>query len=345
MTANRFEQLLLEREWLLADGATGTNYFTLGLQSGDAPELWNTDHPDRVTLLHQQFIDAGADILLTNSFGGSAYRLKLHQAEHRVPELNAAAARIARVAAEAAERPVAVAGSMGPTGEILEPVGTLTFEEAKSAFAEQAQALAEGGADVIWLETMSSKEELQAAGSGAVGCGLPVVATMTFDTNGSTMMGVPPARLVDIYRETVPRLAAYGANCGVGAADLVGTLLAMRSHAEEADVLVAKANCGIPQFVDGEIQYSGTPELMAEYARLARDCGARIIGGCCGTTPAHLAGMRQALLDHTNRQMPDIDAVVAALGPVTAGTRHACLHSHAAPVEKKRTRSGRRRRT
>jgi 5-methyltetrahydrofolate--homocysteine methyltransferase len=234
---------------------------------------------------------------------------------------------------------------MGPTGEILEPVGTLTFEDAKSAFAEQAQALADGGADVIWLETMSSTEELQAAGAGAAGCGLPVVATMTFDTNGSTMMGVPPARLVDIYRETVPRLAAYGANCGVGAADLVGTLLAMRSHSEENDVLVAKANCGIPQFIDGEIQYSGTPELMAEYTRLARDCGARIIGGCCGTTPAHLAGMRQALLDHTIRQTPDIDAVVAALGPVTAGTRDACLHSHAAPVEKKRTRGGRRRRT
>ena len=140
MTTNRFEQLLLEREWLLADGATGTNYFTLGLQSGDAPELWNTDHPDRVTLLHQQFIDAGADILLTNSFGGSAYRLKLHQSEHRVPELNAAAARIARVAAEAAERPVAVAGSMGPTGELMVPHGTLTKDAANEVFTQQAHA-------------------------------------------------------------------------------------------------------------------------------------------------------------------------------------------------------------
>ncbi|MAF07725.1 MAG: methionine synthase I [Acidiferrobacteraceae bacterium] len=344
MANNRFEQLLLEREWLLADGATGTNYFSMGLQSGDAPELWNVDHPDRVTLLHQQFIDAGADILLTNSFGGSAYRLKLHQSEHRVPELNAAAARLARTCADASGRPIVAAGSMGPTGEILEPVGTLTFEEAKSAFAEQAEALADGGADVIWLETMSSKEELQAAGAGAAECGLPVVATMTFDTNGSTMMGVPPARLVDIYRETVPRLAAYGANCGVGAADLVGTLLAMRSHAEDVDILVAKANCGIPQFVDGEIQYSGTPELMAEYACLARDCGARIIGGCCGTTPVHLAAMYQALLDHSIRQIPDIDEVAAALGPVTAGTRDACLHPHAPPAEKRRSRGGGRRR-
>ena len=323
MPNSRFEQLLLEREWLLADGATGTNYFSMGLQSGDAPELWNIDHPDRVSLLHQQFIDAGADILLTNSFGGSAYRLKLHQAQSRVTELNVAAARIARASADASGRAVIVAGSVGPTGEILEPVGELSVEAAQSAFAEQAQALADGGADIIWLETMSSKEELQAAGAGAAEC---------------------RPRLVELYRETVPRLAAYGANCGVGAADLVGTLIAMRSHAEEVDILVAKANCGIPQFVDGEIQYSGTPELMAEYARLARDCGARIIGGCCGTTPAHLAAMYRALLDHNLRSAPDIEAVVEALGPVTAGTRTACSHSSDTPVEKRRSSGGRRRR-
>ncbi|HCK76104.1 MAG TPA: methionine synthase I [Gammaproteobacteria bacterium] len=344
MPNSRFEHLLLEREWLLADGATGTNYFFMGLQSGDAPELWNVDYPDRVSLLHQQFLNAGADILLTNSFGGSAYRLKLHQAENRVTELNTAAARVARNCADASGREVVVAGSMGPTGEILEPVGTVSAEAAQSAFAEQAQALADGGADVIWLETMSSKEELQAAGAGAAACRLPVVATMTFDTNGSTMMGVPPPRLVDIYRETVPQLAAYGANCGVGAADLVGTLLAMRSHAAGSDILVAKANCGIPQFVDGEIKYSGTPKLMAEYARLARDCGARIIGGCCGTTPLHLAAMHRALLDHNLRSVPDIEVVVSALGQVTAGTRTACSHSLDVPIEKRRSRGGRRRR-
>ena len=167
---------------------------------------------------------------------------------------------------------------------------------------------------------------------------------MTFDTNGSTMMGVPPPQLVHIYRETVPRLAAFGANCGVGAADLVGTLLSMRSHAQDQDLLVAKANCGIPQFVDGEIQYSGTPELMAEYARLARDCGARIIGGCCGTTPLHLAAMNRALLNHDPRPIPDIEAVVSALGPVTPGTHRVCSHSTAPTEEKRRSRQGRRRR-
>ena len=137
MTNNRFEKLLRDRDWLLADGATGTNYFSMGLQSGDAPELWNVEHPDRVRLLHQQFIDAGADILLTNSFGGSAYRLKLHQAEHRVGELNAQAAAIARSCADASSRDVSVAGSMGPTGEILEPVGTLSLQAAENAFADQ----------------------------------------------------------------------------------------------------------------------------------------------------------------------------------------------------------------
>ena len=157
-------------------------------------------------------------------------------------------------------------------------------------------------------------------------------------------MGVPPPQLVDIYRETVPRLAAFGANCGVGAADLVGTLLSMRSHAQDQDLLVAKANCGIPQFVDGEIQYSGTPELMAEYARLARDCGARIIGGCCGTTPRHLAAMNHALLSHDPRPIPDIEAVVSALGPVTPGTHRVCSHSTAPTEEKRRSRQGRRRR-
>ncbi len=318
------ENLLSERDWLLADGATGTNYFAMGLQSGDAPELWNITQPDKVAHLHREFIEAGADIILTNSFGGSSYRLKLHQAQDRVTELNCAAAQIARQTADNASRAVLVAGSIGPTGEIFQPLGELDPQDAQLAFTEQACALADGGADMIWLETMSSKEELQAAGAGAAQSGLPVVATMTFDTNGSTMMGVGPSELVDVYRESVPRLAAFGANCGVGAPDLVGTILAMSQHLAKDDVLVAKANCGIPQFVDGEIRYSGTQELMAQYARLARDTGARIIGGCCGTTPQHLAAMRQALENHQPRPAPDIDRVAELLGPVTAGARAAC---------------------
>jgi 5-methyltetrahydrofolate--homocysteine methyltransferase len=340
------ENLLSERDWLLADGATGTNYFAMGLQSGDAPELWNIAHPDKVAHLHHEFIEAGADIILTNSFGGSSYRLKLHQAQDRVGELNCAAAQIARQTADNAGRSVLVAGSIGPTGEILQPVGELDPQDAQVAFTEQACALAEGGADVIWLETMSSKEELRAAGAGAAQSGLPVVATMTFDTNGRTMMGVAPAELVDIYRDSVPRLAAFGANCGVGAPDLIGTILAMSQHLAKDDVLVAKANCGIPQFVDGEIRYSGTKELMVEYARLARDTGARIIGGCCGTTPEHLAAMRQALDNHQPRPAPDIERVAELLGPVTAGARAACCPElSSADATPRRVRGNRRRRS
>ena len=343
MPRSTLYELLATRDWLLADGATGTNYFAMGLQSGDAPELWNVSHPERVASLHRSFIDVGADIILTNSFGGSSYRLKLHQAQGRVAELNLAAASIARREADQADRPVIVAGSVGPTGEILQPVGELNSGAAEDAFADQALALAEGGADVIWLETMSSKEELQAAGAGAKRTELPVVATMTFDTNGSTMMGFSPQELVDLYRETVPRLAAYGANCGVGAADLIGTMIAMRNRADPGDILVAKANCGIPEFRDGEIQYSGTPDLMADYARLARNVGARIIGGCCGTTPEHLAIMRKVLDNHQPRPIPELDDVVERLGPVTAGTRACCAGRPAGSGRSERPRRGRRR--
>jgi 5-methyltetrahydrofolate--homocysteine methyltransferase len=324
MAQSTLNELFANRDWLLADGATGTNYFAMGLQSGDAPELWNVNHPERVASLHRSFIKSGADIILTNSFGGSAYRLKLHQAQERVPELNLAAASIARNEADKADRPIIVAGSVGPTGEILQPVGTLDSATAEEAFAVQALALAEGGADVIWLETMSSKEELQSAGAGAKRTELPVVATMTFDTNGSTMMGFSPQELVELYREAVPRLAAYGANCGVGASDLIGAMMAMRNRAESGDILVAKSNCGIPEFTDGKIRYSGTPDLMADYARFARDVGVRIIGGCCGTTPEHLLAMRKALDDYRPRSTPELDDVVDRLGPVTAGTRACC---------------------
>jgi 5-methyltetrahydrofolate--homocysteine methyltransferase len=265
--------------------------------------------------------------------------------ENRVVELNRAAAEIAREEAERVGRPVVVAGSIGPTGEILEPVGALSVELATEAFTEQAMALADGGADVIWLETLSSKEEMRAAGTAAAATGLPVIATMTFDTNGSTMMGVSPVELVDLYRETVPRLAAFGANCGIGAADLIGALLAMSQQLTDDDRLVAKSNCGIPAFVDGQIHYSGTPELMSRYAELALDSGARIIGGCCGTTPEHLAAMRQALEGHSKRGAPDLDAVVEHLGPVTSGTRACCEGMHTRPQAGRKRRSRRRRDT
>ncbi len=152
--------LLASRPWLLADGATGSNLFDVGLLSGDAPELWNIDYPERITALHQSFVEAGADIILTNSFGGTSYRLKLHQAQSRVAELNHSAARLARLVADRSGREVAVAGSMGPTGEIMEPIGPLSFDLARQAFAEQARSLADGGVDVFCQKPCPPKRRL-----------------------------------------------------------------------------------------------------------------------------------------------------------------------------------------
>jgi len=309
-------ELLQERGWLLADGATGTTFFKMGLEAGDAPELWNTSDPDKVTALHKGFVDAGSDIILTNSFGGSSYRLKLHDAQDRVHELNEAAARIAREVADASGRQVVVAGSMGPTGEIFEPVGSLSHADGVAAFAEQAAGLKQGGADVLWIETISSEEELRAAVEGAATTGLPLVTTMSFDTAGRTMIGITPQGFGALAASPDTQPAAIGANCGVGAAELIATVLGITEARPDA-IAVAKGNCGIPEFVDGHIHYSGTPELMADYARLARDAGARIIGGCCGTTAEHLVAMRAALEDHAPGSRPAIETVIERLGDVS----------------------------
>jgi methionine synthase I (cobalamin-dependent) len=316
MVIPTFTEALASRPWLLADGATGTNYFQMGLLSGDAPELWNEEHPERVRSLHRRFIEAGADIILTNTFGGNRHRLKLHNAQDRVREINMAAARNARAEADAAVRPVYVGGSMGPTGEIFEPIGALSFDEGVAAFAEQARALAEGGVDVLWIETMSSEEELRAAVDGAARAGLPIVTTMSFDTNGRTMMGITPAQFGSLAASLPAQPAAIGANCGVGASELIATVLGITAARPDANV-VAKGNCGIPQYVDGHIHYTGTPELMAEYARLALDAGAKIIGGCCGTSPAHLASMRRSLETYERGERPAVETIELKLGPVS----------------------------
>lgn len=311
--------LLASRHFLLADGATGTNLFAMGLTSGDAPEPWNVVHPDRVATLHRHFVHAGADIILTNSFGANRYRLALHGLDDRVGELNEAAAQVARRVADEAGRPVLVAGSMGPTGELFHPLGAVSHQQGVAAFSEQAQALARGGVDVLWVETMSSQEELEAALAGADTTPVPAVCTLSFDTNGRTMMGITPAEFAHYCAHRSPAPAAFGTNCGQGAAEAVAGLVSIARVARPGDVLVAKANCGIPEFVDGEIRYDGTPQLMADYACLALDAGARIIGGCCGTTPAHVETMRRALDAHQRRGPPSLGRVVETLGEVSAG--------------------------
>lgn len=317
MTRAVFHELLAARPWLLADGATGTGLFARGLVSGDAPELWNEQHPDRIEDLHRGFVEAGADLILTNSFGGNRYRLKLHQCENRAGEINRLAAAIARRVADAADRPVIVAGSMGPTGELFAPIGSLSHDDGVAAFAEQAEALKAGGADVLWIETLSSEEELSAAVEGAEAAALPVVVTMSFDTNGRTMMGITPPAFGALAHGLPVQPAAIGANCGTGASELIATVAGIAESRPDT-IIVAKGNCGIPQYQDGHIHYSGTPELMAEYARMALDAGARIIGGCCGTTAEHLSAMRQALEAHVRRPRPTIAEIESRLGPVSA---------------------------
>jgi 5-methyltetrahydrofolate--homocysteine methyltransferase len=313
------QKMLSERPWLLADGATGTNFFAAGLPTGHAPELWNLDEPDKVRDQYRGFVDAGCDIILTNSFGGTRNRLKLHQAEGRVAELSTAAARLAREVAGQAGREIVVAGSMGPTGEMYMPLGELTMTQGTAAYAEQAKALAEGGVDVLWIETIYSFEELSAAVTGARATGLPVVCTMSFDTAGRTMMGITPAQFVEETHKLTPSPMALGGNCGIGPSELLTTLIALREAAGADAVLVAKSNCGLPEFVDGEIAYQGTPELMADYARMCLDVGVQIIGGCCGTTPEHIRVMRAAMEAHEPESPPDLETIIERLGQVSKG--------------------------
>jgi methionine synthase I (cobalamin-dependent) len=311
------QTLLAEGRPLLADGATGTNLFAMGLAAGETPELWNAAHPDRIRALHQAFVDAGADIILTNSFGGNRRRLALHGLEARATELNRLAAQNARAVASASSRRVVVAGSVGPTGDIFAPLGPLGEDEAVEVFVEQIEGLRQGGADVVWIETMSAAEEIRAATRAAAKVGMPYTITASFDTAGRTMMGVAPPALGALVEGFDPKPLAYGANCGVGASDLLVAILAM-SAANPNGQLIAKANAGVPQWHGAEIHYSGTPELMQAYAGLAVDCGARIIGGCCGSKPAHVAAMRRGLDAHIVGPRPSIEAIVAALGPLVA---------------------------
>ncbi len=311
------DELLKERGWLLADGATGTTLFDRGLTAGEAPELWNTDRPDEIRRLHQGFVDAGADIILTNSFGGTARRLRLHDAHTHVHAINQAAASLAREVADKSGRRMLVGGSVGPTGDLFAPLGELTEADAVGVFIEQIEGLKAGGVDIIWIETMSAIEEMRAAADAATQCGMRYVITASFDSAGFTMMGLSPAAMATATLGFSSPPHGIGCNCGVGASDLVCSVLSITA-AEPDALVIAKANCGVPRVKGDAVIYTGTPELMAEYARLARDAGARIIGGCCGTSTVHLAAMRDALDRHSPRPRPERDAVIAALGPLAS---------------------------
>ncbi|KGF70385.1 methionine synthase I [Hoeflea sp. BAL378] len=332
---NPLADLLAEKGILLADGATGTNLFAMGLESGEAPEMWLETAPEKITKLHQDFVDAGSDIILTNSFGGTRNRLKLHHADDRVHALNRKAAEIARAVADKAPRKVIVAGSVGPTGDLLVPLGAMTYESAVESFAEQIAGLKEGGIDVVWIETMSATDEIRAAAQAATDAGLPYVYTGSFDTAGKTMMGVHPRDIHSLARDIGDGPVAVGANCGVGASDILSSLLDM-TDADPDAIVVVKGNCGIPEFRGTEIHYSGTPPLMADYARLAIDAGARIIGGCCGTSCDHLAAMRKAVDSHIKAQRPTVASIVERIGPM----RNTVATDNPAPTRERRGRRG-----
>jgi len=289
MSSNtRLDEMLGRGRIILGDGAMGTMLHRAGLTIG-APEQWNVKRPDAVLAIHRAYVEAGSDFISTNTFGGTRNRLRLDELQDRVAELNEAGARLAR---EAAGEKL-VAGSMGPTGELMEPLGALTPDGARASFTEQAVALRAGGVDFALIETMSALEEVEAAVAGARAAGLPVAVTMSFDTNFRTMMGVKPvAALAALAGWGV---GIVGANCGNGPAEIERVMTEMSAAPHAGVALMAKSNAGMPRWQDDRITYGGTPEVMGDYARRMVEIGVRVIGGCCGTTPEHVAAMRRAI--------------------------------------------------
>lgn len=290
----RWNTLLESPGPILADGAMGTMLFQAGLEFGDPPESWNVLHPDRVRLVHRGYLEAGARLILTNTFGGNRFRLGMHGQQGRVGELNRIGAELVRAEVDSAGTGALVAGDIGPSGAILAPLGELEYGDAVDGFAEQAAGLIDGGADVIWIETMSALEEIHAAIEGVrrVSAGLPLITTMTFDTRGHTMMGVTPEKAAHALIGW--GAAAIGGNCGNGPAE-VETVIEKMHAALPSAVLVAKSNAGIPRLVQGRAVYETGPSQMADHAARVRSLGARIIGACCGSSPVHLEAMAKSL--------------------------------------------------
>jgi methionine synthase I (cobalamin-dependent) len=284
-----FGDLLAQRGVLLADGATGTNYQNMGIEPGVAPEEWVFDAPDKVIALHRAFVAAGSDLVLTCSFGATTPRVADGPLAGRAREVNIRAAELAR---EAVGDDHLVAGSMGPTGQLVEPLGTLSRDECVEAYAEQAQALAEGGVDLLALETFFAIEEALWAIEGIRGAtDLPLIASFSFDQGTRTMMGLRPA---DVAAAVAPLgLAALGANCGRSLADT--DTLVTEYLASSNTPLWIKPNAGVPRVTGDAVIYDADPETFAEHVARYAGQGARIVGGCCGSTPDHIAAIARAL--------------------------------------------------
>ncbi|MFL7811588.1 MAG: homocysteine S-methyltransferase family protein [Anaerolineae bacterium] len=289
---------LQEGNLLIADGATGTMLQTMGLPAGMAPDLWNAERPDAVRAHYRSYLDAGSEVILANTFGGN--RIKLERTGGlgaRMVELNRAGASLA---VEEAGGEAYVGGDMGPTGELLAPYGTLQYEDAVRAYAEQALALVEGGVDLLWGETLTDLNEARALVEGVRQVtDLPVFCSLTFGRSGRTMMGVTPKQAAEVLWPM--GLVAIGANCGEGIPPVVMALDEMRAALPEA-VLIAKPNAGVPRLEDGETVYPlGPVEMAAQVPDLVAR-GAQVIGGCCGNTPAHIAAIAAAVRQLRERE-------------------------------------------
>ena len=282
---------------LLLDGATGTYLQEHGLEPGASPELMNSDSPDVVRQMAAEYFAAGADMALTNSFGGSKFMLKKYGAGDRVKELNRLAAEHAKSAAPPDKY---VVGSVGPSGEFMEPLGEVSEQEMYDAFAEQIASLEEGGADAVVIETqMAIEEAVTAVKAARENTGLVVMSTMVFDKGPRgyfTMMGITPERAVVELREAGAHVV--GTNCGNGIEKMIELGTMMRSVTD--DYLVIQSNAGIPAIVQGEICYPESPEFMAKnYSKLA-ELPINILGGCCGTGPEHIEHLAKAVRDVQN---------------------------------------------
>ncbi|MFT3874418.1 MAG: homocysteine S-methyltransferase family protein [Nocardioides sp.] len=293
MSDNRLHNLLGDLP-VVIDGGYGWLMGDRGLPPGEAAEFWNVDHPDVITALHEEYAVAGARILTTNTFGGSRARLVASGLADRTVELNRAAARLARAVAD--RHQVFVAGNVGPTGELLEPLGTLTETDAVEIFAEQVTALREGGADLILIETMSDLAEVAAAIEGARRAApeLPIVATMSFDTNLRTMMGVTPRAAVEALAAL--EIEAVGANCGRGPEEMIQIATEMAQARGDAGVLLAaQSNAGLPQVAGAGFVYDVDPAGIAEHGAQLRALGFELVGSCCGSSAEHTRAIAERL--------------------------------------------------
>lgn len=291
--AKTFIERLRTRELLVIDGATGTNHQQNGLPPGVPSEDWVFDEPEKVEALHRAFVEAGSDIILTCTFGGTGLRLReASQYADRGYELNMRAAQLARQAAKE-RHGVMVAGSMGPTGKLMEPLGELTRAVVVENFREQAKALTEGGVDLLLLETFFALDEAKAAIEGVKeGSSLPLVVSFSYDQGTRTMMGLRPSQVV---QEIAPlEVAAIGANCGKSPENMLEIVMEMTALKTGLPIWV-KPNAGLPHFVGEREVYDATPEIMASFAEKYIAAGAQLVGGCCGDTPAHLAAIARAV--------------------------------------------------